>query len=344
MGESDTNTNSAFDYQSAAPISAPKVQPTVISDIIRPGGNPLSPKYPTRSSTLMRNVVNKPNLKSEPKISAQAMLMTEPSTVVLPKQVASSVDPDREKRAKLNAQSELISRFRSTSSNSSETLPAQPIAKQPAAPITPPAPEQPPQLYTPLDPQVDQPSMSIIEKSLAAAPVYEVPKIHRKTKVKKSKAKKVMSYALVASLLVVLGGGIFAYKNFDRIGFYVASSQAGFHATLPGYSPSGYTMASVSSASGIIQSNFKSNSDSRNYSLNEKTSSWSSDDLLNNYVSGISSGSYQTINSGGKTIYIYGNRNATWVNNGIWYVITSNNSLSDNQLVQIATTTGKPAF
>ncbi|HEY4964038.1 MAG TPA: hypothetical protein VIH90_05060 [Candidatus Saccharimonadales bacterium] len=338
MSESDTNTNFAFDHQSTVSSSTTKIQPIVISDIVRPGGNPLSPKAPTRSNTLMRNVVNKPNLKPEPKITAQAMLITEPATIVAPKQVAASVDHDREKRAKINSQSELISRFRATASTDPQPSVAEPMVEA-QIPVSKPVPEQPPQLYKPLDPRVDQPSMSIIEKSLAAAPVYEVPKIHKKAKSKKSKAKKVMSYALVASLLIVLGGGIFAYKNFDRIGFYVASSQAGFHATLPGYNPSGYSMTNVSSASGIIQSNFKSNSDSRNYSLNEKTSNWSSDDLLNNYVSGVSSGSYQTINSGGKTIYIYGDRNATWVSKGIWYVITSNASLSDNQLVQIATTT-----
>jgi hypothetical protein len=339
MGENDTNNNSVFDNQSSASSQDTKIQPTFISDIVRPRGNPVQPKPAHRSNTLMRNVVTKPNLKPEPKISAQSMLTTEPATVIEPKQSVAAIDPIREQRAKLNSQSELISRFRSTSSIDQQEMMIKTEIEQYEPELIEPAPEQPPQLYKPIESRVDQPSKSFIEKSLESAPTYEVPKIQKKYKAKKSKAKKVMSYALVTSLLITLGGGIFAYKNFNRIGFYVASSQAGFHASFPGYNPSGYTMNGVSSAAGIIQSNFKSNSDSRNYNLNEKPSRWTSDDLLNNYVAGISQSSYQTVNNGGKTIYLYGNGNATWVNSGLWYVITSNNSLSDKQLIQIASTT-----
>jgi hypothetical protein len=332
MGENDTSYNSVFDNQSMASSQDTKIQPTFISDMVHPRGIPVQPKPAHRSNTLMRNVVSKPNLKTEPKISGQSMLMTEPATVIEPKLSIAAIDPIRERRAKLNSQSELISRFRSTSLVDQQETMIKTEIEQYEPELVEPAPE-------PIEPRADQPSKSFIEKSLESAPTYEVPKIQKKYKAKKSRVKKVMSYALVTSLLITLGGGIFAYKNFNRIGFYVASSQAGFHASFPGYNPSGYTMNGVSSAAGIIQSNFKSNSDSRNYNLNEKPSRWTSDDLLNNYVSGISQSSYQTVNSGGKTIYLYGNGNATWVNSGLWYVITSNNSLSDKQLIQIASTT-----
>ena len=46
---------------------------------------------------------------------------------------------------------------------------------------------------------------------------------------------------------------------------------------------------------------------------------------------------YQVVVGGGRTVYLYGSRNATWVNNGLWYVLQGNDSLSNQQLVQLAT-------
>ena len=64
-------------------------------------------------------------------------------------------------------------------------------------------------------------------------------------------------------------------------------------------------------------------------------SSMSSNQLLNGYVENNAGFNYQTINTNHKTVYIYNGHDATWVNNGIWYVIQDNNSLSYHQIINI---------
>ena len=44
----------------------------------------------------------------------------------------------------------------------------------------------------------------------------------------------------------------------------------------------------------------------------------------------------QTIDTAGRTVYIYGNDNASWVDNGIWYQVTSNGDLSNTDVLNIA--------
>jgi hypothetical protein len=67
----------------------------------------------------------------------------------------------------------------------------------------------------------------------------------------------------------------------------------------------------------------------------QKQSTWDSTALHDNFVAA-KNGSYQTIQSAGRTIYTYGNGNATWVNSGVWYQVTSNGSLKMNDLVNLA--------
>ncbi len=45
---------------------------------------------------------------------------------------------------------------------------------------------------------------------------------------------------------------------------------------------------------------------------------------------------FQTFQDAGKTIYIYEDSKATWVNGGVWYQINGNASLTSDQLLRIA--------
>ena len=56
--------------------------------------------------------------------------------------------------------------------------------------------------------------------------------------------------------------------------------------------------------------------------------------LLDNYVS-VSNRDYQTKEEKGRTVYIYDDSNATWVDGGIWYQIEGDSSLSSDQLLNI---------
>lgn len=191
-----------------------------------------------------------------------------------------------------------------------------------------------------------QGAQTLNSKDIFQQAIYDAPLVDQTKKRKpiKYKAKKhfLKSHPALSSLVVVVAimliGGIYISHNLNKISYVLASSRAGFTPTVANYKPSGYNLASISSAAGVIETNYTSNSNSNNnsYSLVEKKSNISSSSLLNNYVYNQVGLNYQTLSVKGKSVYIYnGNSEATWVNGGIWYLIKNNNSLSNHQIYQI---------
>lgn len=116
----------------------------------------------------------------------------------------------------------------------------------------------------------------------------------------------------------------------------IASSRAGFQASLPGYSPSGFRFAGpVAYSDGVIELEYASNSDDRAYSLTQKESAWDSQSLLDNYVENRTD-DYLTFQERGLTVYVYDGSQATWVDRGIWYTIEGDSNLTTEQLLKIA--------
>lgn len=137
------------------------------------------------------------------------------------------------------------------------------------------------------------------------------------------------------SLAVVLLTGFIAYQNVPNVSMRLASSRAGFNASLPGYTPSGFGLAGpIHSSPGAVTVSFRSHSDGRNFEISQKPSNWTSDSLLNNQVA--VKGSYETFEEKGRTIYLYDGNKATWVNGGVWYQIDNNAGLSNSQIIDIA--------
>lgn len=140
----------------------------------------------------------------------------------------------------------------------------------------------------------------------------------------------------MGSAAVLLLGGFFLYQNIPNLSMRLASTQAGFNAQLPGYRPAGFSQdRSVVYSPGKVTVSFRSNSDDRNFQLSQAVSSWNSRALADNYL--LKAGTpYQTFETNGKTVYIYGGSNATWVSGGVWYQIEGQSSLSSDQLLKIA--------
>lgn len=169
----------------------------------------------------------------------------------------------------------------------------------------------------------------IFKKAIADAPSKR-----KRSKKNKSRAQKVGRTATLAATFVVLAGFI-AYMNFANLQVKIASTQAGFDASLPGYTVAGYKMnRAIDTDPGKVTISFTSNTDDRSYTVNEEASRWNSYALQENYLSARNI-TYQTTQDAGKTIFLYDNGNATWVNGGVWYTINSD-SLSTEQLVNIA--------
>lgn len=303
----------------------------------------------------MRKAVKKPapSLKRTLKMQTRTDILAKvPAHLVVPKHSIQTIDERRMKHAHLVAKSNLISRFGAVqplpASHRAETQaaassPTTAAIKQ-AIKVTPRADIKPVYASTAAMPAIkSQPSLDIFEQALARAnshkQTYTAPKKQVKHKAMKAKkhgfGRKLATTGAVA-LAVLLVGGFIAYQNTANIEMRLASSKAGIHASLPSYKPAGFAASGFMYDTGAVAVNFHNSADGRTFKVVQKSSNWNSDTLANEYVASVAGSDYRTVDSGGRTIFAYGNNNATWVDGGIWYTVTSDGSLSSSQLLDLA--------
>lgn len=301
------------------------VQPNTFMDIIAPNKQTSIRNRPTKSETLMRRAVKKPDFSAINKNKPASNQQTQSSAII-------NHRPDHFESATYASQSPLISRYSPTLQYSSD----EPDNSQQLGAFQ--SDLSPASFYErdaqPLELAIEQPAINIFKNNLSLASEY-AQEIHQEMS-KWHLMKRISGWTVLAAVIIgVVSGGLFINRNLNQIEFYLASSKSGFSATLPKISPSGYDLSSIGTGSGAIEANFKSNIDNRSYTISEKKSSPSSG-MLATYVQNIAGLNFQAINTDGKTIYIYNGHDATWVSNNIWYIIQDNNSLSDHQIINIA--------
>jgi hypothetical protein len=139
-----------------------------------------------------------------------------------------------------------------------------------------------------------------------------------------------------AVLAVALLAGFFAIQNVPNLSMRVAATRAGFDAAMPGYKPAGFSFKGpIKYSPGQVSVSYESNTDARSYEVKQKASNWNSDALLANFV--VAEGKqYQTFLDRGRTLYIYDQSNATWVDDGVWYQIEGQSNMTTDQLIRIA--------
>ena len=182
----------------------------------------------------------------------------------------------------------------------------------------------------------------MIESALATAQAHEQQPVAVHTAKRRHRLARrlgISARAIAISTTVLAGvllGGFFAIQNVPNLSMRVAATQAGFDATLPGYRPSGYSFKGpINYSPGQVIVTYKSNTDDKNFELTQRASNWNSEALLANFVLE-NKQPYQAYEDRGRTLFIYGKSNATWVDNGIWYQIEGNSQLSTDQLIRIA--------
>jgi hypothetical protein len=277
---------------------------------------------PQSAKTLMRHVVKKPDASTSKKSSlkAAAPVGAHPKHLpaVKPKLSLHSVDSARQKHAAIVKQSTAIRRFAPIAPTTFEPVAAKPRSvPHTVAPVAPPAPASE---YS-----------SMLDRALqnATSHTQKSPKRHH------TLAKKLSAASL--SVLVVVGlGALVASQNLPGIRMQLASSKAGIEAGLPSYHPAGFHLQDITNGPGAVTINYVSNSnDGRAYTVTEKTSAWDSQALREAFVNQTAD-SFETAERAGRTIYIYGDNQATWVSGGIWYQVQTEGSLSSRQLVDLA--------
>lgn len=305
-----------------------------VMDIARSAPKQNPSHAPAPATTLMRRAVHKPQIPLKRTVNTVVPLAaTTPSGVashIVPKMSLSHIDPLKQAHAERIAKNDKVQRFQP----SHGTLNNAAVQRRVATGTRPKSQQATPVATQDAQRAPRQP-LDMFERALQSATAHEQPFVDPQ-KHGKRVSKAMYSFAL-ACVAVILIGGVYAYKNVGNAKLYLASSTAGFQASLPSYQPPGFGLGALQASAGQVAENFHSTSDSRAFTLTEKPSSWDSDTLRQTFVVGVANQNYQTVESAGRTIYIYGNRNATWVNGGIWYQVRSQGSLSTQQLIQIAT-------
>lgn len=287
-------------------------------------------KSPQRSQTLMRSSVKKP---------AKASTFTAQSTMDVSKpkpghQSAQPVatqlrNPERVVRAQQVERSSLVKKFSDFGALPSGKAPAQISTERRVETLAVvPAPGA---KHTHQTPALSK-TASLLENGMRNAKSHDQTLSLLPSKRSRSRLASIGAGGLA---LLLLGAFVF-YQNMPNLAMRYASQRAGIAAQLPDYQPSGFALSSrIGYTPGQIELYFNSNADDRAFSIVQRESTWNSDTLLQNYVSEASE-NVQTYIDKGRTIYLYGDSGATWVNAGVWYDIKGNSQLNSDQLIRIA--------
>ena len=282
---------------------------------------------PQSSRTLMRRAVHKPgkNTAKHSKIQQPIGFLTKESSVlVVPKQSVHSVDEQRLRQAQHIKKNPAVHRFADTTASTSlhhvpVTVHTNPAQLNPIKSV-----EKPQQAAT----------EDLWQRAVDRATSHEQPKQKRQSKRAMILSRRKTSISALVVAIIMLGGFV-GYTQLPNIRLHMASTQAGFAANLPGYKPAGFSLSHLDATAGQVAFQFHSNSDSRSYAITEKSSNWDSQTLRDTFVASFGH-NYQTLQTAGHTLYVYGKNNATWVSAGVWYQIQTDGALGTHQLVQLA--------
>lgn len=160
---------------------------------------------------------------------------------------------------------------------------------------------------------------------------------HKKEKVHKVKHSPKIFHFMTAGLATIILLGYVTYLNVPSVSIKVASSRAGFSASLPSQSPAGYRLQGpIGYKPGQVVIKFNSNTDERHFTITQQPTTWDSVALKENLVD--KKGMSETYNDRGLTVYIYGGGDAAWVDAGKFYSVKSENSQLDaSQILDLAT-------
>jgi len=283
---------------------------------------------PTKSTTLMRSAVTKPDKKYRPitKINAPIPANNNQPMIKKPPMV-DQVDPKLERRAMTYRQNKMISRYNATVYPAQDYQNTNTVAQRPNSIIA----DQQTQVAAKKD---------IFQEAIDNATSHTQPKLTKK-QLKAIHGKQPRKFKLISTLAV----GLFivailsfaVYQNIPNIMAKVAASKAGFAVSIPNYKPSGFSLANVGYQPGTVQFNYKSNLSNNKYSVIEHSSTWDSATLVSSLLLPTSGNQYKEVTLNGMQVYLYGKDEASWVNHGVLYIIKGNGSLSTNQLIQLAT-------
>jgi hypothetical protein len=323
--------------KAVTPASQPAMQPSTakVSHISKPPRSSISTQPAARSvekpQTLLRTIVKKP--LPAPGIHSTSAPIVKPGNIIKPTSNHPAMGTIKTHLHSI-AQSPSISHFSDVTKNSYAKV------VNNLAVVAQKVPEAAPPIFTKKHyPKGEKPQ---VFNHRVANPQYQT-KSHSEHLAKRlSRRLKVKSKAAavaVSVLAVICLGGFLAYQSIPSLQMRIAARSAGFNGQLPGDIPDGYSFKGpihYSKEQSTITLEYKSNSDDRQFTIVQKPSTWTSESLLINFLEARDYKKQTSTSSNGLTYYIYNGGNVTWVDDGIWFNVTSDGSLSSDQLISIA--------
>lgn len=294
---------------------------------------PPTPK-PTKHISSQRSPKHVSHHKAQKSKSLMRSAVKKPAATPTKPQIHAKIDHSRAHRAKAIERSPRISKFPSGDNHKKSY---QPLSVAPHPEVTK-------QEVPHKAPTHEAHKVSKAEAHFNKA--LELAKAHEEKPTKKQKrtaraakklgiSRKVMNVS-AAMLSVLLLIGFFTYQNLASLSMQVASSRAGFDASLPAYQPSGFAMSGpVEYGPGFVKVSFASHTDDSDIKLTQTKSNWNSTALAENYLTA-NNKDFQTLEQKGRTMYLYDDTNLTWVSGGVWYNIETDANIYADQLLQVA--------
>jgi hypothetical protein len=296
---------------------------------------------PSHATTLMRRAVKKPTASFRPVRQVRAPAGSTPARQLggkeLPNQT--SLDERRLAHSHLTNQSPAIRHFRQTRDKLNAKIEALPLSlPSPSLKVTH-APSK--AIVASSSAKLDK----LLASGLAQSTSHElplltkVPKAKSRPKSRRSSRRKLKPLAAIGILVVtaIVIAGVLFYQFLPRLDLNIASTKSGVHAVLPSYKPANFGFATpVKYASGVLTISYRQKGTGHEFSITEQNSAWDSQTLLDSFVAP-SDPAYKTTQKNSQTFYIYNQTNITWVTGGIWYQISGNANLTNDQLLAIAT-------
>lgn len=278
---------------------------------------------PQKAKTLVRGVVAKPNAKN-----------SSPSSTL--KHHVNKINSVRDLRAKSVEQHKLVKRFgnfgnRPTQMDITKTKPHKVHAVE-AHVMTPP---KLPSMVTSISHRKIE---LMLDEALMRADAHKQMLNERRHGGVSAKIKRVPKWLSVGLLTVALAAAAFfiILRNLPAVAVHVAASKAGVNATMPAYTPVGFSYSTMQYTPGAITMQFNAKAEpQQKFVITQQTSNENSASLAANTLP--KDANVETSEVNGTTVYIYGDHNdATWVNNNVRYSLKNQANLTSDQVLKIA--------
>ncbi len=142
--------------------------------------------------------------------------------------------------------------------------------------------------------------------------------------------------AVVMTVIGLALLGAFLWQvNATDIQVKLASLRAGLTASVPGFVPGGWSKAqSLKASEGGVS--YELVKDGKSLKVEQQKSDWDSQAVLEQYVLRRST-DYLALQSQGLTIYMYGDNQAAWVNQGTFYTLSGDHGIEQDDIIRMAT-------